>query len=118
MKRILSFFIEQDKMFYVKIFFVIFVVVAISLIISKIISIISETHKTSQFNKKQEQIKKNKRNISELNKRAGISGRISSAAFTENVDIEDIKENNNVDLRIKRVSSKDLNQNQQKDFLE
>lgn len=108
MKNILSFFLDQDLSFYSKIFVIICLVIVVFLIVSKIISIISETHQTSKFEKKQEKIKKNKKNIAELNKRAGITGRISSAAFTENIDIEDIKENNNVDLRIKRVSSKDI----------
>ena len=104
----MSFLLEQDISFYFKIFGIISIVVVLCLIISKIFSIISKQHQSSQFEKKQEKIKRNKRNISELNKRAGISGRISSAAFTENVDIEEIRENNNVDLRITRASSKDL----------
>ena len=108
MGTIFSFFLDQDTTFYVKIFFIIFLVVSLSILFIKGMSILSELHNDSKFNKKQEQIKQYKRNMSELNKRAGITGRISSAAFTENIDIEDIKENNNVDLRIKRASSKDF----------
>ena len=111
MKNILSFFLEQNQMFYIKTFIIIFIVVIRLIILFKIISIISNKRQSSKFEKKQQKIKRNKQNVAELNKRFGISGRISSAAFTENIDIEDIKENNNVDLRIKRVSIKDLKKN-------
>lgn len=104
----MQFFLEQSPIFYVKIFFIILCVILTIVILSKIFSIISSRHQVSKFNKKQEKIKRNKRNIAELNKRSGINGRISSAAFTNTVDIEDIRENNNVELRTKRVSRKDL----------
>ena len=106
--QLIKYFTEQDPKFYFKIFIIIFSIIVIFFIISKIFSVFGKAHEESKFNKKQKKIKKNKRNVAELNKRAGISGRISSAAFTEAVDIEDIKENNNVDLASRRVSSKEL----------
>lgn len=112
MKTFISFFTDQTPLFYMKTFVIIFIVIIFFIILSKIISVISLKRQNSKFEKKQQKIKKNRENVSELNKRFGISGRISSAAFNESVDIEDIKENNNVDLRTKRVSSKELNRHQ------
>ena len=106
--QLIKYFTEQEPMFYIKIFIIIFSIIVIFFIFSKIFSVFGRVHEESKFNKKQKKIKRNKRNVAELNKRAGISGRISSAAFTESIDIEDIKENNNVDLKSRRASSKDL----------
>ena len=108
MGQLLSFFQDTGPLFYLKILGIIVVVILLVIGISKLFSIISDKNKDLKFEKKQEKIKRNKRNTAELNKRFGISGRISSAAFKESVDIEDIKENNNVDLGHRRMSSKDL----------
>lgn len=111
MKQILSFFLEQNSIFYLKILGIIIIVAIAFIFFLKIMKIVLDKNQESKFEKKQEKIKRNKKNISELNKRAGISGRISSAAFTDEIDMEDIKENNNVDLRIHRASKHDFDKN-------
>lgn len=108
MSQIFSAFSDLSPMFYLKIFGIIAIVIILIVMISKIFSILSDKQKDLSFEKKQEKLKQNKKNISELNKRFGISGRVSSAAFTETVDIEDIKETDNVELGHRRMSSKDF----------
>lgn len=108
MTVLLSYLPALSASFYIKILIIIVAVILIVVLISKIFSVVLNKKEDLNFEKKQEKIKRNKKNVAELNKRFGISGRISSAAFTESVDIEDIKENNNVDLGHRRMSSKDL----------